>query len=237
MTDPHDAPSIPDGFRRVPSGAWPSALSKALEALNPSVAVPRLRDYYDQDGDYAGRTFTEALPVDHDDFHASDLFVLSLLGVPVTSPRAARRFLDPGPDRNQLVSALAAVDPTVDIQLADNETLLAMMELYELVKRTLGADPWVTASKLCARKRPRTFPVRDTVVQWWLGLDGYRSYTIEWQIYAELMRTQEVQDRLAEIANGVLDATPDPYELRHLDVALWMHARELYPRRQVTRRR
>jgi hypothetical protein len=54
-----------------------------------------------------------------------------------------------------------------------------MAELYESVARCLrraGAqrsNAWVTASKICARKRPNLFPVRDNVV---LDLLAYRRH-------------------------------------------------------------
>jgi len=40
-----------------------------------------------------------------------------------------------------------------------------MRRRYNRIKSTLGADPWVTTSKLCARKRPALFPVRDKPVR------------------------------------------------------------------------
>jgi hypothetical protein len=45
-----------------------------------------------------------------------------------------------------------------------------MEAVYSPVKQALGnpevkrTNPWVTASKLCARKRPHLFPVREKVV-------------------------------------------------------------------------
>ena len=45
-----------------------------------------------------------------------------------------------------------------------------MEQLYEAIKQALSANTlknpnaWVTASKLCARKRPDLFPVRDKEV-------------------------------------------------------------------------
>lgn len=149
-----------------------------MGALEPSVAVSRLRDYYDLDGRYAGRTFLDAGGAQPNQFAPADLFAVSLLQVTI-HPRAARVFLDDGPAHDQLVRSLAEVPIEVDLAQARPETYVAMADLYRRVKGTLGKDPWVTASKVCARKRPKLFPVRDRRVR--ILLDVYRlgDYSID----------------------------------------------------------
>lgn len=97
------------------------------------------------------------------------------------------------------------------------------------MKRTLGKDPWVTAGKLCARKRPRLFPVRDALVCGALGLSRYRSYQIDWQVYRAAMRDPQILAALYAVRDEAA-ATPDVHlddvPLRWLDVILWMQAKD-----------
>lgn len=231
---PHAAegPTVDDGFAPspVPAGVIERAREVTMGALDPAVAVDRLRDYYDLEGGYAGRTFLDARGAQPNQFAAADLFAVSLLQVTI-HPRAARVFLDDGPAHDQLVRSLADVPTEVDLARARPETYLAMAELYRRVKETLGKDPWVTASKVCARKRPKLFPVRDRRVR--ILLDVYRlgDYSIDWQVISGLMATPEVGDALSAVAADAAEVTGrrmvslDEYPLRQLDVLLWMHAR------------
>jgi hypothetical protein len=144
-------------------------------------------------------------------------------------PSAARRFLDPGPQRDMLLTLLNAIPPDVELAEANWPTYAAMAQLYTVVKRTLGKNPWVSASKLCARKRPRLFPVRDKRVRMLLGLYEHRDYTVDWQVFSHVMRQASVVDRLAELKEDAEaerdEVSLDSYPLRNLDVVLWMEAR------------
>lgn len=118
------------------------------------------------------------------------------------------------------------------LEHSDVAILAVMAEFYESVKAALGKDPWVTASKLCARKRPDLFPVRDTLVRDLLGLTAERNYQVDWQVFRELMRDGAVSNRLADCVTKATDSKGahgpvrvDPHPLRWLDVVLWMHAR------------
>jgi hypothetical protein len=77
--------------------------------------------------------------------------------------------LNGGSTRDALLRKLVDI-PDCDLASAGIPALTAMVELYEAVKRALSAETvrnpnaWVTASKLCARKRPDLFPVRDREV-------------------------------------------------------------------------
>jgi len=228
-----DGPDPADGFdpTPMPDGLAESARGKVWQVITGGTAAEDLRTYYDMRGDYAGRTFLDAAPVTANEFTASDLFAVSLLQVSIR-PGAARVFLDPGTQHTQLITALTAVRPEWDLATADKPTYSAMAQLYTVVKRTLGKNPWVSASKLCARKRPRLFPVRDKRVRVLLGLYQYADYTIDWQVFSHVMRQPDVVDRLAELKDEAEaehehddNISLDPYPLRHLDVLLWMEAR------------
>jgi hypothetical protein len=107
--------------------------------------------------------------------------------------------------------------------------------LYLVVKQALReprvrrSDPWVTASKLCARKRPRLLPVRDHAVRQMLGIRPPYDHRLDWKIYRELVRDDEIADLLlaatatARTPSGTPVQISDP-PLRILDVALWTKA-------------
>jgi hypothetical protein len=230
-------------FAEVPD-SWPSAEhyiavaeSKVAEALNHPDAAARLARYYARGGDYAGRTFLDVGPIDPYSFTSADLLALTLLDVQAP-PVAVRRFLDGTRDTERLNALLAESALPVDGELATAEvsTLLSMESLYREVKPALSQanasqrDRWVTASKLCARKRPDLFPVRDSVVRDFLGLTSAKNYQVDWLVFRHLIQQRDIRDRVDELVQKA--ATEPDVEighpnrrLRHLDVLLWMHAR------------
>jgi hypothetical protein len=123
----------------------------------------------------------------------------------------------------------------VNLAEADAATLGDASDLYEDVKRALASpraaksDPWVTASKLCARKRPHLLPVRDSKVRKLLGIPPGSDHRYDWLVHRELVRTSEILSLLDEATAkaatpaGVQIDIPDS-SLRVLDVALWAHA-------------
>ncbi len=150
-----------------------------------------------------------------------------------------RRLLEPSPDRSLVLRLLAedrlALD--ADLAMADADTLLAMADLHEALKSCLSPahvsskNSWVTASKLCARKRPDLFPVRDSVVCGVLGLG--HNYQVDWQVFRRrLIQDESVRTRLdarvdAATAAGGADIGHPNRRLRHLDALLWMRATRL----------
>ena len=206
-------------------------LNHALEIARAALAdhdraVQALVDYYDPRGKYAGATFLD-LPNDQGDLTATDLYALWTLDVQAT-PLAGRRLLHPGTHRTAVLEALAAPELPFDADLttAGEATWEAAEQLYLALRAALGRNPWVTASKLAARKRPRFFPIRDSVVtERLLGLG--RSYFTDWAVYRHLLH----DDNLAPALNDALDKArqergaviPDP-PLRVLDVVLWATA-------------
>jgi len=235
----HEQPwgQVPERWAPVPPEAWKHAKSQALAALDlegPRPVGPRLAAYYDRDGDFAGASFADLSPNDPADITATDLHAVSTLSVTV-GPGATRRFLDSGPVRSALLAKLSDV-PCVELHVAGPETLTAMAAFYAEVKHHLGepssasSDRWVTASKLCARKRPYLFPVRDSVVRDLLGLTQYGEYQIDWQVYRSLIgddkviRASDTAIAAAHQVAGTRRLQTDRDRLRVLDAALWTYA-------------
>ena len=231
-----------NGFTAIPDQDWEAAdarlTARALEvvdeALSDPASVAHLVTYYSRDGNYAGATILELDPVSPWDITASDLLSLTLLSVQA-QPHSVRRLLQPSAERNHVLRLLSEdrLPLDADLAMADATTLLAMAELHEAFKAYLSPahvklkNPWVTASKLCARKRPDLFPVRDSVVCRLLGLG--RNYQVDWQIFRRIIQENEIRERLDRLTDAAAAASADVghpnRRLRHLDVLLWMHAR------------
>ncbi|SMC56970.1 DUF6308 family protein [Janibacter indicus] len=201
----------------------------ALEIVSSSKAQGDLAAYYAVDGDYAGATFAGL--GDNDPFRITptDLLAVTSLSVSIP-PLSVRRFTSAvlAPKVSRLLGAL----PT-DVDIRSGEALApAMSQFYDFVKSCLrrstsdSSNGWVTASKICARKRPLLFPVRDSVVVDVLGLKG--SYPDDWPVFAALMDDRELTDRVhalvGEVAeNNGVDIGDPSLTLKHLDVLIWMH--------------
>jgi hypothetical protein len=205
------------------------ALDQALLALRHNSAVGWLQAYYHPTGNYAGNSFLGVAPNDPGEINSSDLFAISLLNVQVW-PRSARRLLEAAGDRQAVREALAQVPVEADLATANTEVWEAAERLYRTVKPLLGQNAWVTASKLCARKRPHFFPVRDRVVT--VNRLGLGRYTlVDWEVYRHLITDAEVQQTLTELvaqaSQGGSGAVPilDP-PLMVLDALLWMSSRK-----------
>jgi hypothetical protein len=174
---PKPSAQAPESWKRPDPDLLATAKQRALLALKTTGTSPaqqRLAWFYDSNGNYAGASFADLRPIDPWDLTATDLHATMLLSVRI-GPRATRRIVEEGATRAGLLRKLGQV-PELDLTAAEDPELSAMTELYEAVKHALSADgvrnpnPWVTASKLCARKRPGLFPVRDRQVCDYLGL-------------------------------------------------------------------
>jgi len=226
----------PREWKDVPADAFKTARERTLAALELPSAAVHLAWYYDREGNFAGSSFSQLGPNVRDDITATDLHATELLYVRI-GPRSTRRLLEDGPHRTEVLVALR--DPALDTELlvAGPRALDAMARLHEAVKLALStpsatrSSPWVTAAKLCARKRPGLFPVRDTIVQKHLGMDRYQSYEIEYQVYRGLIGDTDIitaldratsQARIVEQGRDLVITEPS---LRVLDAALWTHAK------------
>jgi hypothetical protein len=195
----------------------------ALEALDGATragdsvapAVERLGVYYDPEGNYAGQTYLGIEPHDPGWFTVADLYAVTLLRVDIDA-LATRRFTEPGPARARLTELLGDVPADVELADADASILAAMAALHDEVKRTLAprgkestSSKWVTAAKLCARKRPNLFPVRDSVIREQLGIDRFKNDEVDYQVFRGLMRDQEVQQALSTLIDRVSRKYPE----------------------------
>lgn len=112
-----------------------------------------------------------------------------------------------------------------------------MYELQSTFRGLLsgGSQRWVTAAKLCARKRPRLFPVRDNLVCEYLSGgrplktgDGWPGdFSIDIQVYGYLMTHPKVIAGLSWVRDELETGRAirvDDEDLRLLDSALWMAA-------------
>jgi hypothetical protein len=185
----------------------------------------RLARYYRPGGKYAGETFLALPGNDLDQISAADLYAVSLLGVTV-KPAAARRLLDDPTNTADIHTALRTT-PNVDLAVAGDADLRAASRFYDAVHAALRSskstsDPWVTASKLAARKRPRLIPVRDSLVRKLLDT-GTHTVHADWLLYRDLVRDRAIIDSLTHALESVGQPVRDPL-LRVLDVALWTMA-------------
>jgi hypothetical protein len=228
---------LPAGWPIVRQDALNRARRQAHAALEDEGRAARyLACYYRREGNYAGATFANLSPNDPYSFSGSDLLAVTMLSVAIPQV-AVRRLIEPGPTSAHLSQLLRDDALAVDRNLAaaGTETLSKMSEFYKAVKLALApvgvrdSDRWVTASKICARKRPALFPVRDGVVTVYLGVRSFRSYATDWQVFGALLEDHHLMARLrraldvASAEDGVRVGDPNGL-LRHLDVVLWMHA-------------
>lgn len=230
----NDRLPVPQGWRNADLYLEP-ALDRVWTALCDTRTPERLARYYTADANFAGATFVGHGESDPETVDERDLLAVTLLDVKVP-PRTVRALLQPGPTRDKVRELLAAdsIPPDACLWEVTADLLARMTELYELLRALVPPTReryqvnWATAAKLCARKRPNLFPVRDEVICRYLRLWPSR-YQIDWQVFAWVIGHDDVRDqlrRLAEQAATVSQADlgdPDAL-LRHLDVAVWMHA-------------
>lgn len=234
--------TIPEGWNAVSPEAQDHACTVTLAAIahaakpNTEGTAPLAR-YYDVATDYAGATFATMTPIDPNDVTATDLHAVRLLSVRLGAA-ATRRLLEEGPLRTELLRALSLVRTDATLAEATPSDLVAMENFYEATRRAMiepsakTSNPWVTATKLTARKRPDLIPVRDTLVRKVLGLASLRDYRIEWQVMRTLVNDPTVMHALkAAVASAQESGRAqgrhmafDTSVLRLLDVALWEYA-------------
>lgn len=188
----------------------------------------RLARYYEGESGKAGSTFLDLAPHKWRTVTASDLVATSLLDVAFT-PSDVRRLLQPGPERERISDALHVL-PDVMLATADTESLAAMNELYLAVLDAVAppgsqrGDRWVVASKLCARKRPDLFPIRDAGAQQLFGTTDEADHRVDWQLFRHVIADHTVTQAVDSARQAVVEGSRtriDTSRLRLLDVALW----------------
>lgn len=217
------------------------ARDQALKALNHSDTPARIAAYYNPRRNFAGATFANLEPNSPREITATDLLAVTSLNVSIPV-HGIRQILEVDEVRNPINDALQDL-PRVALEWTADGDLVPMAVFYDLVKEQLSkagvenGNPWVTASKVVARKRPDLFPVRDRVVCKFLGIDRFGDRAKDWSVFRALMNDEEIRSHLRELPQRaesaaqstmsdtvtpiVLDAEP----LRLLDVVLWMEGR------------
>jgi len=115
--------------------------------------------YYDLDGGFAGTSFETIAPNDRTDISGADLHAVAMPSMNI-KPAATRRVPDGSRQRAELLESMRQVPADVALPEANPHVLQAGWDFYCACRRVLkdpGAqrsDPWVTATKLAARKRP-----------------------------------------------------------------------------------
>jgi hypothetical protein len=221
-----------------------TARTQTLAALAGEAAIDRLARYYDRERSYAGTAFLDAEPNHPDRVEASDLYAVTTLSIKLDA-RQGRLLLDDSAVRADVSRQLSNIDPTLPITDLEHgeggaaKTLQRMYELHRRFRTLLEGDSnrWVFAAKLCARKRPRLFPVRDNLVCEYLASgrplksgDGWPGdFSVDIQLYANLATTREVRSGLSRLwaeLTGKRGVRLDAADLRLLDSALWMAANQ-----------
>lgn len=221
-------------FPSVDATTQTRARDQALRALSHDSTAEKVGNFYDPESNFAGSTFTQLGPRDSAAVTAVDLLATGTLSVTIP-PRAVRRILEDAETQRELSRLLSALPP-VKLESTTAADFASMCEFYDLVKASLAradtasSNPWVTASKITARKRPDLYPVRDRVVCKYLGIQNLNDREKDWYVFRELLRDQEIQGLLSDLPDlarkarkGVaLHIETEP--LRLLDAALWRFA-------------
>lgn len=230
------------GFTERPAD-WPDAAHHferahqlTMSALTAASSRDRFTRYYRRDGNHAGVTFLDVGPFDNYAITSGDM--VALMTIDVTLPAyAIRQLLGPTRTAEAINRCLSEDELPIDadVRFAGVSTLRAMERLYLHIKTALSQsdvdqkDTWAAASKLCARKRPDLFPAPDRIVCEYLGLPRDGSYQADWQVFRYLISQRDVRDAIDVLVDhairqpGVEVGSATRY-LRHLDVALRMHA-------------
>lgn len=234
---------LPRGWAPVEAPLLDLARTQALTALGATgsaemaAATARVGAYYDPAGDYAGVLFQGVEPNDPVTIGASDLWAVSTLSMKVPATMG-RRLIGSGSHASQVVRQLQRLP--VDLPITDLEpgVLDSMAELQHILRsvmstETTTSNQWVFAAKMCARKRPLLFPVRDSVVcgylSGWRPMGGGQGqlgqFSRDIQVFAFLMTCPQIISAISHLRSALADSTPntlDASDLRLLDVALWM---------------
>lgn len=257
MTSPADAHPVshygdgrpmplPAGWEPVEPSMFDTALTQTEHAFtggDPAVdhAVQHLLAYYDPTGGYAGATFLAVSQEDHHAITAADLWAVSTLQMEIP-PNAGRMLMDPTPLRTRIYNSLHRLPVSAylsDITPAHLDDMFSLYNDIRLMLPPLGkraTNQWVLASKLCARKRPMLYPVRDSRVCGYLsgnqrlGSKAGRlgAFRRDIQVFAHLITHPHVTQRISELRGRLHEQQPtwvfDWSDLRLLDAVLWMEA-------------
>lgn len=186
---------------------WEKAYEATWAALMHEKVVDRVARYYNRSANFAGATFLDVGPVDPYSFTEGDLLALTQLSVSV-GPAAVRRLTESSRARAELVRLFSEENLPLDsdLAMADVVTPEAMKAAHVRVKQAISAtdsssaNPWVTGSKLCARKRPTSSQSATTSSARRLVSSTGRTTTRStgWSS-GRLISDQSIRDRIVEI--------------------------------------
>ncbi|WP_028473748.1 DUF6308 family protein [Nocardioides alkalitolerans] len=227
--------ALPRGWVRARQEVLDRALAATLEALAGDAATARLSSYYDPDSNYAGLLFSDADDNAEHTITAGDLWAVTTLSMKI-EPRQARLVFDATSKRaGALLHAIPHDTALSDLEHAPGgsaATLERMDELQGIFRTLLATDEknsnhWVFAAKLCARKRPHLFPVRDNAVCRYLAghalkTGGIGSFRVDIQVMAYLITHPAVLHELTRLRDEI--EVPVDEDLKLLDAALWTKA-------------
>lgn len=236
---------MPPGWEPVEDSMYETALARTELAFTGdgsgvTHAVDHLSKYYNPAGGYSGSTFLEVEAYDEYAITAADLWAVSTLQMSVP-PETGRALMHPGPLRTIINSKLRHLPTTLPLSDVTPAHLEHMRDLQDAIRSmvpALGKRPtnqWVLAAKICARKRPMLFPVRDSKVCEYLankGLGGTAGrlgwFTRDIQVLAYLVSHPRVRNMLDTSRQAMREKHPtwslDWCDLRLLDAVLWMQA-------------
>ena len=189
-------------------------------------ASQRVKRYFDNQEKFTGRAFETFAgggdaPDVKDVFTSDDVVAVSLLSVNIPGS-ASLAILEQ--KRDTLSELLSGIPVELDLWDADMELIKnggRADKLWQELEKISGVA-WVTAGKLCARKRPRLIPVYDRIVKAALS-PGRKSFWTD--LHFTLSSDPKLIERLAEIRwRSSIDSSPSL--LRVLDVAIWMESQD-----------
>lgn len=228
--------ALPADWPAVDQAVLDRAVETSLTALSTESAHPaheRLVRYYDRESDNGATTFLDLPPRKRRTIAASDVLATTLLDE-TFHPAVVRRLLEPGPVRSELNGMLRSL-PDVMLATADTDALVAMSEFHRTVREAVtppggrSEEHWVVASKLCARKRPDLFPIRDDGVRELFGTTEIDDERADWQVFRHVIGDHDVGHAIEQVHSAALalvedtDTRIDESRLRLLDVALWTY--------------
>lgn len=225
--------TAPEGWKPITE----TDVKAAKTVVRHAFETAPLECYYDVDGGFGGATFVGLGPNDPFDITASDLHAVYMLSVTI-EPAATRRLLDDTEERQSLLDALRAVPPHLTLAEASNEELVTAWSLHEAAKvalaepRAKNSNPWVTAAKLTARKRPLLIPVRDNLVSRAIGAETVKYGGMYWQIMRQLVSDPAVLKEASAAVAAAKERAATAHRrvtfetniLRLIDAAVWMTA-------------
>lgn len=237
---------VPDTWLPLEEPVRQTAVAQARAALlgTPVEVADRIQHYYDPGRNFAGALLTQVEPNPPDDLVAADLLAVSTLSMRIEPTQVRELLLPTSRRRVHVISLLRTIPfglPITSLDLPDAAVRNAVDHMWELqdALRSLMADQvedtntWVFAAKMCARKRPYLFPVRDRVVCRYLAGGatlrrgrGFGNFSIDVQAFAYLLSLDDIARQLKEVRRVLASRryVLDPSDLRLLDVVLWTAA-------------